>query len=319
MRIERLNALPAGIEYVIGIDGGGTSTRARVLHRSGVVLGEGRAGPSGLMQGVAQAWRHIAHAVQAAVLAGQGTAQAQHWPRLQPANSWLGAGLAGAPNPGWHTDWLAGNPGYARVALASDAATALRGAHGGAPGALVVMGTGAIALARDADGTLRTVGGWGFPSGDEGSGAHLGLLAVSHTQRAVDGRAAHTPLTQAVYRSLGGTPVDLLTWCGQAAQHAYARLAPLVFELAAGGDALAQRLLHGAAQALLALAHTANPQGLLPLVVAGSVGQRLLHDRARQPQTDAPLAAALAALPVVPARGDAMDGAIDIVLEGCGA
>ena len=37
------DALPAHIHYAIGVDGGGTSTRARVLHRSGVVVacGEG--------------------------------------------------------------------------------------------------------------------------------------------------------------------------------------------------------------------------------------------------------------------------------------
>ena len=72
------DALPAHIHYAIGVDGGGTSTRARVLHRSGVLVGEGRAGASGLMQGIPQAWRHVTQAIANAV---EGRLRAD-WPCL---------------------------------------------------------------------------------------------------------------------------------------------------------------------------------------------------------------------------------------------
>lgn len=297
--VWNFDALPPHIHYAIGIDGGGTSTRARVVHRSGVVVGEGKAGASGLMQGTPQAWRHIAEAVAHAV---QGRLQTR-WPMLTPANSALGLGLAGANNADWNAECLTANPGYTRLVLESDAVTALLGAHRGAPGALVIMGTGAIGLALQTNGKRTTAGGWGFPCGDEGSGADLGLQAVNLTQRAVDGRCAHTPLTRDVYESLGGTAAALLTWCGTARQFEYATLAPKVF-VHAEHDAEAARMLARAAQSLESLATALDPTHTLPLAVAGSIAQRLL-----------PRLSPALVRRVVPARGDAMDGALALCFQ----
>lgn len=293
------DALPAHIHYAIGVDGGGTSTRARVVHRSGVLVGEGKAGASGLMQGTSQAWRHIAEAIAQAV---QGRVQVS-WPVPTPANSALGLGLAGANNADWNAECLAANPGYTQLVLDSDAVTALLGAHRGAPGALVIMGTGAIGLALQANGERTTVGGWGFPCGDEGSGADLGLQAVNLTQRAVDGRHAHTPLTRDVYESLGGTPAALLAWCGAARQFEYATVAPKVFAHAEH-DAEAAQLLARAAQSLESLATALDPTRTLPLAVAGSIAQRLL-----------PRLSPALVRRVVPAQGDAMDGALGLCFQ----
>lgn len=291
--------LPAHIHYAIGIDGGGTSTRARVVHRSGVMVGEGKAGASGLTQGIGQAWRHIEEAISQAT---GGRLQAG-WPEPVPANCALGLGLAGANNAAWHAECLAADPGYACLKLESDAVTALLGAHGGHPGALVIVGTGAVGLALLPDGQRRTSGGWGFPSGDEGSGADLGLQAVNLTQRALDGRALPGPLTLAVLQATGGTPEALLAWCGAAGQGEYASLTPLIF-LHEASDPDAARLLERALHQLEALARAVDPTHTLPLVVAGSVGQRL-----------APRLCALVGACVVPPKGDAMDGALTLCLQ----
>ncbi|MEY2653988.1 MAG: hypothetical protein RLZZ524_1016, partial [Pseudomonadota bacterium] len=61
-RIRTRTAFP----FLIGVDGGGTGTRARLCDAQGRVLGDGAAGPSALGQGVEQAWRHIGQAVEAA-------------------------------------------------------------------------------------------------------------------------------------------------------------------------------------------------------------------------------------------------------------
>ena len=295
----RVESLPPHIHYAIGVDGGGTSTRARVVHRSGVVVGEGKAGASGLTQGIAQAWRHITQAVTQAT---EGRLQAG-WPQPVPANCALGLGLAGANNAAWHAECLAADPGYATLKLESDAVTALLGAHGGHPGALVIVGTGAVGLALLPGGQRRTCGGWGFPSGDEGSGADLGLQAVNLTQRALDGRALPGPLTRAVLQATGGTPEALLAWCGAAGQGEYASLTPLIFSLEAS-DPDAARLLERALHQLEALARAVDPTHTLPLVVAGSVGQRL-----------APRLSALVGACVVPPQGDAMDGALTLCMQ----
>ena len=294
-----LSSLPAHIHYAIGVDGGGTSTRARVVHRSGVVIGEGRAGASGLVQGTAQAWAHIEQAVGLAV---QGHMQS-HWPALVPANCALGLGLAGANNAHWHTQCIEANPGYAKLVLETDAAIALLGAHRGEPGALVIVGTGAIGLALQANGEHLSVGGWGFPCGDEGSGADLGLRAIGLTQRAVDGRNDHTPLTRDIYQALGGTPEELLAWCGKARQFEYASLAPQVFAHAQD-DVGAAGLLAYAVQSLESLATALDPERTLPLVIAGSVAQRLL-----------PRLSPALVQRVVASKGDAMDGGLALCLK----
>ena len=59
------------IEYLIGVDGGGTATRALVARTSGPVLGEGHAGPSALGQGIAPAWREVERAVARCVSGGR--------------------------------------------------------------------------------------------------------------------------------------------------------------------------------------------------------------------------------------------------------
>lgn len=286
--------LPAHIHYAVGIDGGGTSTRARVLHRSGTLVGEGRAGASGLMQGIAQAWQHITLSIAQAT---QGNIH-ESWPAPSPANTALGIGLAGANNADWYRLFVDADPGYARLSVVSDAVTALTGAHRGKPGALVIMGTGSIGLAKLADGGQRTVGGWGFPCGDEGSGSDLGLRAMALTQWAVDGRALHSPLTRDVYATVGNTPEALLAWCGRARQYEYASLAPLVFQHE-DHDLQAKDLLLHAVHSLEQMALTLDPHRLLPLVLAGSIAQRLA------PRVSPPLAAC-----IVPAQGDALDGGL---------
>ena len=54
------------IEYLIGVDGGGTGTRVAVAQTEGSVLAQGQAGPSALGQGIEPAWQHIRQAINAA-------------------------------------------------------------------------------------------------------------------------------------------------------------------------------------------------------------------------------------------------------------
>lgn len=272
--------------HVIGIDGGGTGTRARLTSAQGAVLGYGEAGPSSLTQGVEAAWAQVKLAVSRACAAAC-------LPELTGSDCALGLGLAGANVRTLAEDFVRSAPDHAHLALDSDAYTALLGAHGGRPGAIVAAGTGSVGEALHADGRRIEVGGWGFPAGDEGSGAWLGLRAMRHAQQAVDGRVAAGPLARAVWRVAGSDAQALLAWCGGAGQTRYAELAPLVFETAPE-DAMAERLLAHATRALEAMARTLDPAGSLPLALMGSVGRRLaprlapeLRARCVEPQGDA--------------------------------
>ncbi|MEW6706303.1 MAG: BadF/BadG/BcrA/BcrD ATPase family protein [Pseudomonadota bacterium] len=284
------------IQYIIGVDGGGTGTRIRLTAPDGRVLGQGDAGPSALGQGVTQAWVHVqravAHAFDAAALAP-----------AAPERCAIGLGLSGAHVASRREAFLSIAPRYARVLLADDGTTSLYGALGGRPGAVVAAGTGSIGEVLRADGRRVTVGGWGFGLGDEGSGAWLGLRALRHAQRAQDGRAVPGALAEGVWAVTGRSREDMLAWSERANQASYAQLAPLVFELETR-DAFAAVLLREAVQALEQHAQALDPSGALPLVVTGSVGLRL------KPR----LAPAFQAR-LVEAAGDSADGALYLVRQ----
>jgi len=281
----------AALRHVVAVDGGGSGTRARLWSVEGALLGAGEAGPSGLSLGVAAAWQAV-DAAAAAAFAQAGLSLAAE--RKATA---LALGLAGANVQALAAEFLATNPGWAWVVLGGDGQGALLGAHGGEPGVLLAAGTGSVAEAWLPDGRWASAGGWGFPVGDEGSGSWLGLRAMALAQHALDGRAVAGPLAQAVYGRVGATPAALLAFCAGANQSVYASLAPLVFEQAEA-DPAAAALLDMAAAALAAHHTALDPEGRLPLALAGSIALRL------QPR----LPAALRARCVVPA-GDAIDGA----------
>ena len=284
----------ATIRYVIGIDGGGTGTRARLTRADGEVLGFAQAGPSALGQGVQQAWNNVSQAIDQSFR----IANVHAW---GPEECAVGLGLAGAIVAAHNRDFMQAANRFAEIELANDGYTALLGAHAGRPGALVAAGTGSIGEALRDDGQHVSVGGWGYPVGDEGSGAWLGMRAMREAQHATDGRGAAGPLVRAIWAVAGNSREALLAWCERAGQHAYAGLAPFVFDSEAA-DARAAQLLNDAARALDSIALALDPDGRLPLVVSGSIGQRL------QPR----LAPSIRARLVEP-LGDAVDGALRLV------
>ena len=272
--------------YLIGVDGGGTGTRAWLADAGGQRLGQGNAGASALSQGAAQAWLHVWQAVERA-FADAGL------PPADTAQCALGLGLAGAGSAGRRAEFMAGAPVCAAVALDTDAAAARWGAHAGRPGAILIAGTGSVGEALSADGRRVLVGGWGFGVGDEGSGAWIGQRALQHAQQALDGRATAGALARAVWAETGADRPALIGWSQGATAARVAPLARLVFS-AEPADAAARCILDDAAGELARLAHALDPTGALPVAVCGSVGQRLaprlpapLRARCIEPAADA--------------------------------
>ncbi|QTN30008.1 ATPase [Rhodoferax sp. AJA081-3] len=256
------------VKYLLGVDGGGTGTRVVLATRSGTVLALASAGPSALGQGVAAAWRNILAAVHQAFALAE--LAVPDWSQCA-----LGAGLSGVHHQPWCDAFVATNPGFAHLAVENDAYIALLAAHKGLPGAMVAAGTGSVGEALYADGTRHQVSGWGFPVGDEGSGAWLGLRAMSHAQEVMDRRLPAGPLATQIHQLCGSHRDALQAWCATAGQNEYAQLAPTVFASAAS-DTAAEALLAEAAAAIERMAAALDPQAVMPLAVCGSVGRQLL-------------------------------------------
>lgn len=251
--------------FAIGIDGGGTGTRAVLADRHGRELAQGRGGPSGLGLGIERAWASI------------GAACADAFTRAGFAFDWtqcaLGCGLAGVNNAAWLAAFRAQAPLDA-LAIESDAYTTVVGAHGGAPGLIVALGTGSIAAALDAAGDCRIAGGFGFPSGDEASGAWLGLRALAYAQQALDGRAPRDAFAGALLAETGARDRDaLVQWSCDANQTIYARLAPIV--LAHRTHPYAAALIAQAGDEIGKMIDALDPQQALPVALCGGLADAL--------------------------------------------
>ncbi|ALE56262.1 BadF/BadG/BcrA/BcrD ATPase family protein [Paraburkholderia sp. RL17-368-BIF-A] len=270
--------------FLIGVDGGGTGTRIVLADAQGRELAQAASGPSGLGLGVERAWLAIAAGCEQA-FANAGVAL--DWSRCV-----LGCGLAGVNNRDWLASFLAQAPALAGLAVESDAYTTLLGAHGGAHGVIVALGTGSIAAAADHEGgECRIVGGYGFPSGDEASGAWLGVRAVVHAQHALDGRGPNDDFAHALLAHVGASDRDALTvWLCEANQTAYASLARVV--IAHRTHPFAARLLGAAGVEIGKMIAALDPSASLPIALCGGLGAPLREyvPQAYQPRLREPFA-----------------------------
>ena len=142
------------MRYVLGVDGGQTSTLAVVATEDGELLAAGRGGPANHLDepGGPERLRRslddaIGHALDAAGLRGQRIAAAC-----------FGMTGSGALVPTIIPSIVAVD----KLRVENDAVTALAGATVCRPGVVVISGTGSVAFGADERGERVAVGGWGY-------------------------------------------------------------------------------------------------------------------------------------------------------------
>lgn len=279
------------MEYYLGIDAGGTHTRARLVRADGQVLGTGEAGPANARIGLREALGEVEAAyMQALAEAGLG--------REHMMGVGAGLGIAGLNRRGVLPGLQEHDFQFRSIAFASDAAIACLGAHAGDDGGIVIVGTGSIGFARVGD-EVYTIGGYGFPLSDEGSGADLGLRAIRRSLWARDGRIADSPMTREVLDYFQGSAGEIVDWTGRAAPTDYAAFAPMVMDYATAGDAVAEPIVQGAALRLDRLIRVLLDRGAPSCCLMGGIAARMrdwLAAGVRERLTE----------PI----GDALDGAV---------
>ncbi|WP_405817663.1 ATPase [Streptomyces sp. NBC_01390] len=201
--------VPAVDALVVGLDAGGTRTRAVLASAAdGRPLGEGVAGPgNALTVPVAQLTKHLVEALAGAV------PEADR-PRVVAVVGGF-AGAAGTADEPGRVNALTALTGALRrlgipaheVRICSDIEAAFAAAPGSAgppaDGLALVAGTGAVAM-RIADRHCeKTVGGDGWLLGDDGGGFWIGREAVRVALRMADRRGGDTALAALVGRELG--------------------------------------------------------------------------------------------------------------------
>lgn len=128
----------------------------------------------------------------------------------------------------------------------------------GGRGILVLAGTGSIAFGRNQQGEERRAGGWPIGiMGEEGSGRYIDAKALRHYARVLDGCAPHTPIIDAIQKAIGSdTRKGLMDYAMAMAQPSGVspNLGPAVCAAAQGGDVFAQELLRDAGRQVYGLA-----------------------------------------------------------------
>ncbi len=241
------------IDWFLGIDGGGTRTRAVLVDSRGRVKGVGSAASANphnvglaiaqvrLREAASDAWASAGKDFQLARGAFVGIAGVKSHQEIGAMRTAAeDAGLAAAGD----------------VTVENDLSNALTGGLSGRPGIALIAGTGANCLGRDPQGVSFMCGGWGWLLDDEGSGFGLALAAVKAVTRAADGRGQTTALTPLVLAFFGVSEPNELLSCFYAKPWTpgdVAKFAPVVMRLAAEGDAVAGAILRDGTEALAGL------------------------------------------------------------------
>lgn len=277
--------------FFLGVDAGGSHCRSRLVDASGRVLAEAQAGPANAGLGLIALHATLRDVTDRVVRqAGLDAADV--------AQTSAAMGVAGISRSGVRAALEGFAFPFATTVFESDAEIANLGAHGGADGAILIIGTGSIALVRVNGETFR-IGGYGFPISDEGSGAALGLSAMRHAMRALDGRTRATPLSAAVTERFGHDTARAIAWMDQATPRDYGSFAPLVMAHAEADDVIARSIVEDAAGHIERFIETIFERGATRCALLGGLSQ------AMRPWLRARTVARLSE-----PLGDALDGAL---------
>jgi glucosamine kinase len=278
-------------ELFLAVDGGGTGCRARLCDASGIRLAEATGGPANIRFGLRQAFASVLEATRECL------EQARLTPSVLPRITACLA-LAGATEPAELAAARMQQQPFGKAILTADAHAACVGAHNGADGGVVIVGTGSIGWAV-LQGRQHRVGGWGLPVSDEGSGAWLGCEALRRVLSAYDGRGAWTPFLRAVFDRYQSDPHAIVHWAAQASPRDFGTLAPVVVDHALHNDDAAVEILRLAAGHVDAIATRLIELGVPHLSLTGGLAthiERLLPRSTRQH--------------LVKPLGDPLDGAL---------
>jgi N-acetylglucosamine kinase-like BadF-type ATPase len=281
-----------GIRHVLGIDAGGTKTRALLADETGRVLASSTGGGANLRTNGELEVEKVLHAVVEG-------AEAEAGVRAEA----LALGIAGADRPEDHAVLreILRRIGFKdRVAVANDARIAFIAGSETRVGLALICGTGSIAWGRNAAGQIARAGGWGWHLGDEGSGFWIGERAIRGVLQAADGRGPATILERALVEHFGiARPDEILRslYDAEYPRHRVATFASRVAEAAQSGDRIAGEILALAADELVLAAETvvrrlALEGSLYDVILSGgtfaalpvlqeSVRKRLAHPGAR--------------------------------------
>jgi len=277
------------MQVFLGIDGGGTSTKAALVDRNGTLLGSGSAGPSNLYyteRGI------ILESVSGAILGAlkdaarhdpafwsacaTGSEESMSLPHCLGMVNMACVAMAGAgrlEDAMMAEDMLRSIFGHVPFQVVEDCLAALTGSLAGKDGIVVIAGTGSNCLGVR-NGVYKRAGGWGSLLGDEGSAYRIAIKGLSAAFRAYDGRGPSTFLLPYFMEEMGcELPDSMLRRVHDLSRSAIAGLSRVVFKAAEKGDLVAKKILKEEALELVLMVETvASSLGFVQKGATGAPG-----------------------------------------------
>lgn len=239
------------MRHVLGIDAGGTKTRALLADETGAIVASAVSSGANLRTSGELGVEKVLHELVEEVESESGM-------RAEA----LAIGIAGADRPDDHAVLRAilRRIGFrSRVLVTNDARIAFVAGSPRAVGLALVCGTGSIAWGRNAAGDIARAGGWGWHVGDEGSGFWIGERAMRASLRAYDGRGPSTRLIEDLCDHFGLGRIDELirsVYDREYPRREVALFSGRVARAAAAGDSVAKGILDDAKAELVLAAES---------------------------------------------------------------
>ena len=284
--------------YLLGVDGGGSSTIAWIASGDGSILAKGGAGPSNIKAvGESAALEALEEAIASAMTSADKVIDGSIY-HFDAACF----GLAGIDHPEDRKlieKWNEERKVATSLVLVNDGELVLAAGTQEGWGVAVIAGTGSIVVGRNADGQTARAGGWGHLFGDEGSGYGTAIAALRLVAERYDGRKKkieNDVLTRTICRAVGVDDPSALVSAIYGPGFDRAKIAALTETIVAAAEcdaSIVRDLLEPAgialAHAALAVAERLNlPRKELPLAMAGGfvlsceiVSQTLQNELAR--------------------------------------
>lgn len=180
------------MNYYLGIDGGGSKSKAVLCDKNLEILSTFQAGPSNFLKvGLKDAAKEIMSLISAATHDLKGSQQ----------NLAVVIGTAGAGRKENVEDFtealnkeaMKKRIGLKNIFITGDINITLHGAFEENEGLILIVGTGSIIYGKTKNGSEIRKGGFGRLIGDEGSGYSIGKRTINFLSRSFDGRIIPTP------------------------------------------------------------------------------------------------------------------------------
>ena len=225
---------------IVGVDAGGTKSKAVAYDCEGNFIGEGLSGPGNYHNvGLTKAIEHIKEAISLAV--------------KQKEPNVVAIGAAGLDSRfDWENFYPLASLIAPKVVIQHDGVIALFAETLGKPGVVVISGTGSVVEGFDGNQFIR-LGGRGWLLSDEGSSYWIGRKALRKVLKMMDGIEKKTLLYDKVLKRINVRDLDeLVLWAYESSCKIdlIASVAVAVDEAAKEGDENALEILRSGAEAL---------------------------------------------------------------------